>query len=58
MAREQRQRIREDEKAQEAADRDVTAQLAAIRHHPTVPEVGATLPEVRVACEQQRGEFI
>jgi hypothetical protein len=44
--------------AQQQSNRQLDAQLENIRRAPNVPELGATVAEAQVLCQQQRGAFI
>jgi hypothetical protein len=37
--------------------RRASAELAAIRQAPNIPELGATIQEAKILCERQRGQF-
>ncbi len=44
--------------AQDDSNRQLDAQLENIRRAPRVPELGATVAEAQVLCQQQRGAFV
>jgi len=46
------------ERARSEGYRQLDAHIEAIRRSPTVPELGATVAEIRAICTQQRGEFV